>query len=365
MVFRAFSFFAFIFLFHSVRAADTNPPPRLTVELRDGSCVIGESIKKDIEFRSALLGEIKLSVKDVRTIECVTTNTAKVITVNNDLLTLTLLGSEIPVKTSFGKVELKAESIRKLTVTFYGKQGSERTGLVALWSGEGDGKDSVGGHDAQISGGVSYTPAKIGSGFYFNGQPNSVIVSSTAGLNFGPGQDFSITAWIKVPSQMAYPESDFAPYSYGGKTRTPYLRDGIMSIVDKRDTPNNSQCRGYELILWNGRLHLRLSDSLAGIGEGYGPAGPDLRDGKFHYVAATVIRNMPDGGKLYVDGKEVLAFDPTRVSGDLSNNQPLHIGNHSDPSYQCFFNGIIDELAIYNRALSPEEVREDSQSGNW
>jgi hypothetical protein len=42
--------------------ADTNPPPRLTVELRDGSRVIGTSVDKNFKFRSALLGDLKLGV---------------------------------------------------------------------------------------------------------------------------------------------------------------------------------------------------------------------------------------------------------------------------------------------------------------
>jgi hypothetical protein len=59
---------------------------------------------------------------------------------------------------------------------------------------------------------------------------------------------------------------------------------------------------------------------------------------------------------LYVDGRPVFTFETTALKGDLSNDQPLRIGNHCDPSFRTFFKGIINQVAIYNRALSAAEV---------
>jgi hypothetical protein len=159
-------------------------------------------------------------------------------------------------------------------------------------------------------------------------------------LNFVANQDFSITAWVRpLPPP-------------------PGLTSGIMSIVDKRYTPDSTHCQGYELHLVNGRLDLRVSDSSADNGTDWGPAGPDLRDSQLHHIAVTMVRNSFTGGHFYVDGKLVLTFDATAESGDLSSNEPLLIGCHSDPNYFTFFHGIIDELAIYNRALSDSEIHE-------
>ncbi len=52
----------------------------------------------------------------------------------------------------------------------------------------------------------------------------------------------------------------------------------------------------------------------------------------------------------------VLEFDPTSQSGSLANRQPFRIGNHSLPGFDGFFKGNIDELSIYNRALSLSEM---------
>jgi len=57
-----------------------------------------------------------------------------------------------------------------------------------------------------------------------------------------------------------------------------------------------------------------------------------------------------------VDGQVVLTFDPTGKMGDLTNPGPLRIGNHMDSGYNSFFKGLIDEVSLYNRALSTNEI---------
>jgi Concanavalin A-like lectin/glucanases superfamily len=70
----------------------------------------------------------------------------------------------------------------------------------------------------------------------------------------------------------------------------------------------------------------------------------------------TVMRNSKTGGKLFVDGRCIQTFDPTEVAGDLSNDQPLRIGNHACPDYRCFFHGLITEVSLYRRALTTAEI---------
>ena len=70
----------------------------------------------------------------------------------------------------------------------------------------------------------------------------------------------------------------------------------------------------------------------------------------------SVERASVSGGKLYVDGRQVLVFDPTRQAGDLSNSEPLRIGNHANPGLRCVFKGVIGDVKLHRRALSAEEV---------
>ena len=59
--------------------------------------------------------------------------------------------------------------------------------------------------------------------------------------------------------------------------------------------------------------------------------------------------------RMYVDG---VLVDIKEVTPDFSrtNSRPLYIGKFSDTWYP--FNGIIDEFRIYNRALTPAEIKE-------
>ena len=64
-----------------------------------------------------------------------------------------------------------------------------------------------------------------------------------------------------------------------------------------------------------------------------------------------------DGGvsKLYVNG--VLKSTTSAVSTTFSaNSQELFIGKHGDPQYPYYFNGVIDEIRIYNKALCAAAV---------
>lgn len=81
-----------------------------------------------------------------------------------------------------------------------------------------------------------------------------------------------------------------------------------------------------------------------------------MRDGHFHHVAVAVQRHSTTGGQIYIDGQLVLTFDPTVCPGELSNTGPLWIGNHATPGLQAYYHGIIDEVGLYNRALTAGEV---------
>jgi len=59
--------------------------------------------------------------------------------------------------------------------------------------------------------------------------------------------------------------------------------------------------------------------------------------------------------KLYVNNKLVNAVEVSASPFD-SRNERLYIGANQEPGYPYYFNGVIDEIRIYNRALSSDEV---------
>jgi hypothetical protein len=210
------------------------------------------------------------------------------------------------------------------------------SGLIASWTGNGHASDDQGRFVGVLTNGAGFVAGKAGQGFRFDGNAAGVVIPNAPGLNFSQGADLSIETWIHAESGA---------------------RDYIMVIVDKRISPEVSSAVGYALSLWEGRLSFQLADAPLRITNfsNY-HASRDLRDGLFHHVAVTVDRDNPAGGKMYVDGKEVLTFNPTTRGGDLSNSGPLRIGHIADPNFKAFFKGVIDELGLYSRALSAAEI---------
>jgi len=146
----------------SVPAADTNKDTvRLTVELRDGSRVVGQNVDEKMKFHSALLGDFKLAVGEIRSVEFTATNAVKLTTANGDALAVRMTERQIPVRTSFGNLELPVDSIRKISVTTIGVHGPKPPGLVALWPGEDNGNNAVWTD-------IVYTGGKVGRAFWVN-----------------------------------------------------------------------------------------------------------------------------------------------------------------------------------------------------
>ncbi|MCP5094062.1 MAG: LamG domain-containing protein, partial [Chloroflexi bacterium] len=74
------------------------------------------------------------------------------------------------------------------------------------------------------------------------------------------------------------------------------------------------------------------------------------------HVAATIDRDSRTVVSLYVDGVLNSSFQTSAELGDLSTTEPLRIAVHATDGFDAFFDGIIDEVTIFNRALSPSEI---------
>ncbi len=82
-----------------------------------------------------------------------------------------------------------------------------------------------------------------------------------------------------------------------------------------------------------------------------------INDGQWHQI--TAVRDAAAGQtRLYVDGVLEAAVTPG-YTNTFANSSPLHIGYYGPGHpFNYHFNGLIDELIIYNRALSVTEIRQ-------
>jgi hypothetical protein len=161
----------------------------------------------------------------------------------------------------------------------------------------------------------------------FTGVDQYVSVLDYPAIDPGLGQGFTLDAWI----QRAV-----------GAPNSP-----SCVVLDKRDVNGN----GYSLSVDYGRVYLTLS------GNNYGDLTDAVpADGLWHFVAVTVSSGSSGVGEFYVDGHAPVVFAPAAVN--LATTAPFLVGesvydNHiNNQPWQ----GCIDEVEMFNRALSSNEV---------
>lgn len=194
-------------------------------------------------------------------------------------------------------------------------------GLVAYYSFTGNANDSSGnGYDGTVVG-ATLANDKFGnsdSSYYFDGSGDYVDIGDQAGLEgFGA---VTISAWIN-PGLMGNDS-----YNIAGKEFV-YRIDFLQSKI--RFLTGND---------WGGSL-LTTSQSIS--------------NNAWHHIVATY-----DGSTklVYIDN----VVDPTTIttSGSLNASaKEVSIGGHKQfDTWGHFFRGNIDEVRIYDRALSQAEV---------
>ncbi len=200
--------------------------------------------------------------------------------------------------------------------------------LVGWWPGDNSPSDISGfANDGVLQGAATYTAGQVNAAFSFSATADFVEVPDDPVLNFaGP---FSIDAWVRTTNTTT------------------------AAIIDKR-TGTSANPVGYHLFLFGGVLGFQLGDGLPFTN--YNSPGPAINDGNWHQVAVTVDRASQTGGRLYVDGQLALTFDPTGHPGSIANTASLRFGQRYLSPAQPFQGGI-DEVEIFDRALTLQEIQ--------
>jgi hypothetical protein len=208
-------------------------------------------------------------------------------------------------------------------------------GLVAEWNfDEGAGSvlhDSSGnGNDGTIHG-ATWADGKIGGALRFDGSNDYVDCGNDDSLSWGSA-DYSICAWVKRAGDFGYVNVIVGKHVGWGDYRGWYLRFGIPGGTNKLEFNNN-----YDSF-WNGNGVVKSDE--------------EYTDQDWHYICGVL-----DGGnnkvRLYVDAVEI-ENDAGSNTYNIDNSASLRIGAKSNGEY---FNGVIDEVRIYNRALTADEIR--------
>ncbi|MGA2867684.1 MAG: LamG-like jellyroll fold domain-containing protein [Verrucomicrobiota bacterium] len=211
-------------------------------------------------------------------------------------------------------------------------------GMVGWWRAENNTLDTIGTNNGAWVGTSSYTNGEVDQAFNFNGPPGEswVQVPDAPALHFTNAM--TVEAWVKVRSYTA-PANDFEIVSkFGGPTPVneaaaytfsidPVLQEAYF-IVDYPGTP-----LGFTTV--------------------YGST-TKIPINQWTHLVGTYDGSML---RIYVNGQFSGSATPV-TQGINPGNNPLVIGctlqDNSSPT--SFFNGQIDEVSLYNRALSSNEI---------
>jgi hypothetical protein len=212
--------------------------------------------------------------------------------------------------------------------------GVSDSNLVAHWEfDEGAGTiahDSVGINHGTIHG-VQWTTGQAGNALNFDGINDYVEVPDNPSLRFSQSDSFSISCWAM-----------------------PVVGDGGR-IVCKMRKNSAVGVFGYET-LWHSELSefcFSAESSCRGYtvvrtGEGSAPAG-----NWYHFTAVYSNKNIT----LYLNGEPAGGGTFAHDAGSTTPDKNLSIGVRSyDSTMEGYFEGLVDDVRIYNRALSAQEV---------
>jgi hypothetical protein len=204
-------------------------------------------------------------------------------------------------------------------------------GIISWWPGDNSPDDIVGENDGTLQGDfASYAEGYVGSAFSVR-DGSYVAVPDHPSLN--PTSQITVATWIRRST----------PYGYADP------------VVKKSD---GNQTRGYALEFTGNSPYKAICFWVYLNGPGWKSSGCYTIDGD----EWTHIAGVYDGTKVcvYVNGA-LGSYSP--ASGEiLPSSSELNIG--LDPSNTWrYYNGLIDEVTIFDRALSAAEIQDLVSAG--
>jgi|GEM_PF-2703475 len=200
-------------------------------------------------------------------------------------------------------------------------------GLASWWPGNLSAADVLGGNNGVLVGGVTFTNGEAGQSFNFDGTTGFV---GTSLLLTNP-QTFSLSLWFKTTTTKGGVLLGFGDSQLG-----------TAANFDRNLYLDNAGAIHFGL--WTG-AYQKVNTAAV------------YNDNAWHHVVASL--SPSSGMSLYVDG--VLATNNAAVNSAQIYNGWWRIGDNNLSGWpqqpaSFYFKGQIDEVSMFNRALSANEV---------
>jgi len=202
-------------------------------------------------------------------------------------------------------------------------------------------KDFLGGPSATCTNCPIAITGKVGGGQHFNGTDNRVDVADEGKFDWGGAEDISIEYWMKSTSNCS--GNEVIVGRQGPSESNPHIWTGCLDDGDKA---------------FFGMLD---SDGNNGGTNDGASSQSDITDGKWNHIVA-----VKDVTQIHVYVNGVKGNSVTKnYTADFKSTTPLNIGYLNFPSRSNLFryNGDLDEIAYYSRALTETEILEHYNNG--
>lgn len=198
--------------------------------------------------------------------------------------------------------------------------------MVSWWRAEGNANDSIGTNHGTLTNGATFASGMVGQSFSFDGVDDYVSVPN--GIISSTARNFTVDAWV-YPNNITFD----GKIVYGG-----------------------AQSGEYQLFIYNGNYEF----------------GVHLSDGTWYIITASanintwaLVTGIRRGTsiELWVNG--ILQNSTMIPDLDLytTNGFNSSIGSYNSGA-GAFFSGLIDEVEIFNRALSQSEIQAIYNAGS-
>ena len=201
---------------------------------------------------------------------------------------------------------------------------------ISWFAAEGNAKDLLGANDGSFTGTAAYAPGKVGQAFSFAGSSFVSVPANSGSLNL-TGSAVTIEGWINPTAT--------AGAVYFGKTQSG--ANDYLLLLDAGQLTAIIKAGGSEKIVRGFTDYPTNSMPLIPT------------PGQWTHLALTY-----DGAliKLYANGVQV--GQDTKTGNLAGSASPFNIGGRTG---SLFFNGQIDEVDVYSRALGQSEIAGDLQ----
>lgn len=232
----------------------------------------------------------------------------------------------------------------KFGVTPKESSSSLETSLVAHYTFDGvtgidsgqtlEVRDEAGSHHADMSS-ISTSdvaPGALGQALVFDGLDDTLLVSHDAALSFGSGDSMTLGALVR-----------------------PDIVSSTYAIAAKADFTNSNLDMNYSLRIDGGKLMFTYR-ATSGDFVSYRSESAVVSANEWQHVGVTYTFGTGSSIALYVDGVEVAGSWLDSATGNDAPTQPsvgLQIGSRNTGEY---YEGRLDDVRLYSRALSTEEM---------